>query len=114
MREYKFFDSISILKVQLRPWRYYFLQLSSLVNFQASLLISNPALSLPRQGDIKVNTVGVFFTDLKIKNMCMCNYREYRDPFDNLSTDVIDKDKTDQLLSFIPADVSKKSFPSQE
>ena len=46
----------------------------------------------------------------------MCNCREYPDlgPFDNLSTKVIDKDKTDQLLSFIPADVSKESFMSQE
>ena len=71
---------------------------------------------LPRQGEIKVNTFGVFFTDLKIKNMRMCNCREYRDlvPFDNLSTEVIDKNETDQLLSFIPADVSKESFPSHE
>ena len=46
--------------------------------------------------------------------MRMCNCREYRDPFDNLSTEVIDKNETDQLLSFIPADVSKESFPSQE
>ena len=33
---------------------------------------------------------------------------------DNLSSVVIDKDKTDQLLSFFPADVSKERFPSQE
>ena len=44
----------------------------------------------------------------------MCNCREYRDPFDNLSTGVTDKDKTDQLLSFIPTDVSKERFPSHE
>ena len=96
------------------PWRHYFLQLSSLVYLQASLLTANPALTLPRQGEIKVNTFGVFFTDLKIKNMRMCNCREYRDPFDNLSTEVIDKNETDQLSSFIPADVSKESPPSQE
>ena len=96
MREYKFFVSISILKVQLRLWRHYSLQLSSLVYLQASLLTSNPALALPRQGEIKVNTFGIFFfTDLKIKNMRMCNCGEYRDPFDNLSTDVIDKNETD-------------------
>ena len=53
-----------------------------------------------------------FYGSLKIKNMRMCNSREYPDlvPFDNLCTEVIDKDKTDQLLSFIPADVSKESF----
>ena len=33
---------------------------------------------------------------------------------DNLSSVVIEKDKTDQLLSFFPADVSKERFPSQE
>ena len=57
-----------------------------------------------------------FYGSLKIKNMRMCNSREYPDlvPFDNLCTEVIDKDKTDQLLSFIPADVSKESFPSLE
>ena len=44
----------------------------------------------------------------------MCNCQEYRDPFDNLSTGVTDKDKTDQLLSFIPTDVSKERFPSHE
>ena len=96
------------------PWRHYFLQLSSLVYLQASLLTANPALALPRQGEIKVNTFGVFFADLKIKNMRRCNCREYRDPFDNLSTEVIDKNETDQLSSFIPADVSKESPPSQE
>ena len=95
MREYKFFVSISILKVQLRPWRHYSLQLSSLVYLQASLLTSNPALALPRQGEIKVNTFGFFFTYLKIKNMRMCNCGEYRDPFDNLSSEVIDKNETD-------------------
>ena len=71
-------------------------QLFSLVYLQASLLTSNPALALPRQGEIKVNTFGIFFlTDLKIKNMRMCNCGEYRDPFDNLSTEVIDKNETD-------------------
>ena len=46
--------------------------------------------------------------------MRRCNCREYRDlvPFDNLSTEIIYTDKTDQLLSFIPADVSKESFRS--
>ena len=44
----------------------------------------------------------------------MCNCRKYRDPFDNLSTGVTDKDKTDQLLSFIRTDVSKERFPSHE
>ena len=45
----------------------------------------------------------------------MCSSREYRDlvPFDNLSTVVIDKDKTDQLLSSIPAE-SNECFQSQE
>ena len=33
---------------------------------------------------------------------------------DNLSSVVIEKDKTDQLLSFSPADVSKERFPSQK
>ena len=53
----------------------------SLVYLQASLLTSNPALALSRQGEIKVNTFGFFFTDLKIKNI--------------LSTEVIDKNETD-------------------
>ena len=54
--------------------------------------------------------------DLKVKNRPMCSSREHRDlvPFDNLFTEVIDKDKTNQLLSLIPTDVSKESFPSQE
>ena len=54
--------------------------------------------------------------DLKVKNMPMCSSREHRDlvPFDNLFTEVIDKNKTDHLRSLIPADVSNESFPSQE
>ena len=72
MREYKFFVSISILKVQLRPWRHYFLQLSTLVYLQASLLTSNPALALPRQGEIKVNTFGVFFLRIWRLRICAC------------------------------------------
>ena len=85
--------------------------------FKQVFLISNPVLARPRQGEIKVQQLGVSFMDLKFKNMRMCNSREYHDlvPFDNLSSVVIDKDKTDQLLSFIPAESNECiCFQSQE
>ena len=81
---------------------------------KANFLISNPALARLRQGEIKVQQLGVSLMDLKFKNIRIYRSLKYRDNLDNLSSVVIEKDKTDQLLSFFPADVSKERFPSQE
>ena len=83
---------------------------------KANFLISNPALARPRQGEIKVQQLGVSLMDLKFKNMSIYRSLKYRDlvVLGNLSSVVIEKDKTHQLLSFFPADASKERFPSQE
>ena len=83
---------------------------------KANFLISNPALARPRKGEIKVQQFGVSLMDLTFKNMCIYRSLQYHDlvSFRQLISVVIEKDKTDQLLSFFPAEVSKESFPSQE
>ena len=83
---------------------------------KANFLISNSALARPRKGEIKVQQFGVSLIDLTFKNMRIYRSLQYRDLVScrQLISVVIEKDKTDQLLSFFPADVSKERFPSQE
>ena len=83
---------------------------------KANFLISNSALARPRKGEIKVQQFGVSLIDLTFKNMRIYRSLQYRDLVScrQLISVVIEKDKTDQLLSFFPAEVSKESFPSQE
>ena len=83
----------------------------------ASFLISNPALVRPSRGEIKGQQLGVSLIDLKFKNMRIYRSLQYRDlvSFRQLIfSSYWERCKTDQLLSFFPANVSKESFPSQE